>query len=140
MIQDSGQYYLQFALATYGEPAEPNYPVGLDVEIDTSGDGVADYAVYTIENNGFAAAGQSVTQVYDYTANTTVTTAYTDCDMDSGVVAMTVPFSALNLPDLGYPMNIVAYAIDDYFTGWVTDVISGGPNEILYTQEFRGST
>ena len=137
----SGQYYLQFAVATYGEPAEPNYPALFDVEIDvgtdgdphTALDGVADYAVFNAEKDGFAASGQNVTEIYDYAADTSVTTAYTDCDLDSGVVVMTVPLAGLGVPDLGYPLNIVVYAIDDYFTGYATDLITDGPYQILYT-------
>lgn len=137
----SGQYYLQFAVATYGEPAEPNYPALFDIEIDigtdgdpnTALDGVADYAVFNTEKGGFAASGQNVTEIYNYASNTTVTTTYTDCDLDSGVVVMTVPLAGLGVPDLGYPMNIEVYAVDDYFTGLATDLITDGPYQILYT-------
>ncbi len=132
-FQSAGEWYVQFAVATYGEPAGPNYPTSLEVDIDIDLDGNPDFAVFNLENGTFASSGQNVTALYDVGADATSLVSYTDCDFDSGVVAMTVPLSALSLPDLGYPMGMIVLGVDNYFTGQVTDAITDGPYWMYYT-------
>jgi hypothetical protein len=125
--------YIQFAVATHGEPAHPNYPSGVEVDIDTDGDGEFDYAVYHVENSSFGATGQNVTRVLNIAAGTAVSTFYTDSDLNAGVNILTLPLSALGLDDLGYPLQMAVWGYDNYFTGLPTDLITDGDLLILYT-------
>ena len=50
---------LEFAINTNGRRSHPAYPGGFEVDIDTNGDGVADYAVYNAEHGGFGSSGQT---------------------------------------------------------------------------------
>lgn len=119
---------VQFALATYGEPAHPNYPAQLEVEIytDAKMDGTPEhYIVFNTENVGFAASGQNVVLIYNVLTDTLSSSGFfSDSDLNSGVVVFTVPLSALGMSDYGVPMALFAYAADNYFTGVYTDYIA----------------
>lgn len=119
---------VQFALATYGEPAHPNYPAQLEVEIytDANNDGTYEhYVVFNTENIGFAQTGQNVVLVYNVDTGALASTGFfSDSDLNSGVVVFTVPIGLLGMGDYGVPMAVFAYAADNYFTGVYTDYIA----------------
>ncbi len=119
---------VQFALATYGEPAHPNYPAQLEVEIYTDADAngtYEHYIVFNTENIGFAQSGQNVVLIYNVDTDTLTSTGFfTDADLNSGVAVFTVPLSVLGMSDYGVPMAVFAYAADNYFTGAYTDYIA----------------
>ena len=117
---------LQFLMTTYDPRSHPLYPGGFEVDIDTTGDGVADYYVFQQELSGVGVTGQSV--VYVQKAGTTTATAvtFTDADFNSANVIYSVPYSALGLPggvSHATPLTIDLFAYDNYFTGDVTDFI-----------------
>lgn len=128
----AGQYYVQFVVATYGEPAHPNYPAGIEIDIDVTGEGDADFAVYQTELGGFGATGQNVTAVYDFANDTESVSFFTDCDLDAGAISFYVDLADLGI-GLGDSMKIVVWGYDNYFTDWTTDYIADGPNLIRYT-------
>ena len=115
---------LEFAVNTYGRRAHPAYPGGFEIDIDTNGDGVPDYYVYNAERGGFNATGQTL--IYVQNAATSVTSAYfyADADLNSGNMIMTVPMSALGL-QTGTTIGFTALAFDDYFSGLVSDTLTG---------------
>ncbi len=119
---------VQFALATYGEPAHPNYPAQLEVEVYTDADNDGrweHYIVFNTENVGFAASGQNVVLIYNVLTGTLASSGFfSDADLNSGVVVFTVPISALGMSAYGVPMALFAYAADNYFTGAYTDYIA----------------
>jgi hypothetical protein len=129
----AGIDYVQFAVATYGEPAHPNYPAGIVILIDTDGDGVHDYEVYHQEDVGFAASGQNTTVVYDVARETETVPFFTDTDLNSGVWLFTVPLALLGMEGMGEPLEMLVLGYDNYFTGAITDIIADGPYWILYT-------
>jgi hypothetical protein len=121
-LADAGA--LQFAIATHGRRSHPVYPGGFEVDIDTNGDGVPDFYVFQQELGGFAATGSSV--VYVQSASTGAASAYyyNDADLNSGNVIYTVPLAALGItPDM--PIGFDVYAYDNYFSGFLTDVVGG---------------
>ncbi len=129
---------VQFALATYGEPAHPNYPAQLEVEIFTDADAngtFEHYIVFNTENIGFAQSGQNVVLIYNVDTDSLASTGFfADADLNSGVVVFTVPLAALGLSDYGVPMALFAYAADNYFTGMYTDYIADpGDAPMWYT-------
>jgi hypothetical protein len=114
---------LQFALNTHGRRSHPAYPGGFEVDVDTNGDGVADYYVFHQENGGFAATGQTL--VYVQKAGTTTASAYfyADADLNSGNMTMTVPLGALGVA-AGTTLTLDFLAYDNYFTNALTDFVA----------------
>ncbi len=114
--------YLQFAINTFDRRAHPAYPAEFDVLIDTNLDGEPDYVVFTLENAGVGASGQTIVEAARL-SNSTITSAfYADADLDSGNMIMTVPLAAVGLsPHTKFSFTVVAF--DNYFTGQPTDVV-----------------
>jgi len=116
-----GDYALQFAVTTYGERAHPNVPASFEVWVDTNGDNRADFYVYNYEN-GFVTGGtgQNVTWVSDLATKVTTGYFYTDADLNSSAVILTLPFSALKVP-FGTQLRVMVAAYDTYLSGQLLD-------------------
>ena len=128
LVNISGGYGLQFAINTFGTRAHPNYPAEFDVYIDTNGDGLDDFVVYNFENGGFAVSGQNVVRIYNLNTGANGIFFFSDADLNSGNIILTVPFSFMGIsPDTQLRLSVYAY--DNYFTGWGSDAIEG----MIYT-------
>ena len=115
---------LQFAISTYGRRAHPLYPGGLEVDIDTNGDNVADWYVFQQELNGFGVTGQSAVYVQKAGTNTASAFFYNDADLNSGNVTFTIPMAAIGV-GLGTTLTLDVYAYDNYFTDFLSDALLG---------------
>ena len=119
--------FLEFAINTFGRRAHPNYPAEFDVEIDTNGDGKPDFIVFNAELGGFGITGQNVVFVFDVAAGTSTPVAFADADLNSGNMIFSVPMNqgdgSVIVPP-GSTLNFAVVAIDNYFTGAVTDQIA----------------
>jgi minor extracellular serine protease Vpr len=120
---------LEFAINTNGRRAHPNYPAEFDVEIDTDGDGVADYLVFNAESGGFGASGQNLVFLADLKAGGPGRGQFfTDADLNSGNVIFSVVVNAgvgtMTLAP-GATIGFAVRAFDNYFTGNETDAIEG---------------
>lgn len=113
---------LQFAVNTYGRRAHPNYPAEFDVIIDTNRDGEPDFVVFNAELGGFAVTGQNVVFVGNLATEQATAVAFTDADLQSGSVILTVPTLALGITD-DTTVDFEVAAFDNYFTGEQTDAI-----------------
>ena len=124
LIDFGGEPGVQFAVHTRGDRAQPNYPALFDVVIDNNLDGQADFEVFNQELGGFGASGQNTVFVFDDAATNATPTpvSYADADFDSANVILTAPLSAIGLTP-GSQFRFSVYAIDDYFTGAITDAI-----------------
>ncbi len=119
-----GADYVEFAISTHGRRAHPLYPGGFEVDIDVNGDGTPDFYVYQQEATDFAATGQSLVVVQNAATGSASAFFYNDADLNSGNVIFTVPLTALGVgPSATLGFDVLAY--DNYFTGSVSDVISG---------------
>jgi hypothetical protein len=116
--------YLQFGISTYGGRAHPNYPAEFDVYIDINHDGVDDFVVYNAESGAFGTTGQNWVVVYNLSTAAGQAFFYTDADLNSSNAIFTVPMSALGVT-ADTTLGLSVYAIDNYFTGNVTDAIEG---------------
>lgn len=115
---------LEFAINTNGRRAHPAYPGGFEVDIDTNGDGVADFFVFNAENGGFAVTGQTLINVQSAATGATSAFFYADADLNSGNMIMTVPLAALGLaPGQTFKFDVLAY--DNYYSGLISDAITG---------------
>jgi minor extracellular serine protease Vpr len=115
---------LEFAINMHDRHAHPAYPAGVEVDIDTNGDGVVDYYVYTGENGGFNVTGQTLIYVQKVGAASGSAYFYADADLNSGNMIMTLPLGALGVA-AGTTLNFSVLAYDNYFSGLVTDEITG---------------
>jgi hypothetical protein len=113
---------VQFAVNTYGERAHPAYPAEFDVYVDTNNDGNDDFVLYTVENGGFAATGQTVVAVVDLNTGVPVVNFFADADLNSGNLILTARASDLGITT-GSKFRFSVYAFDNYFTGWLTDFV-----------------
>ena len=113
---------LEFAISTFGRRSHPNYPAEFDIYLDTNGDSVDDYVIFNLESGGFAVSGQNVVYVQSLTSTTANAYFYADADLNSGNMIMTVPAFSVGVTP-GTPIGISVYAIDNYFTGAITDAI-----------------
>ena len=125
-----GADYLEFAINTNGRRAHPNYPAEFDVYIDTTGDGVPDFVVFNAENGGFSVTGQNVVFLGNLSTGTATAVFFTDADLNSGNVIFTVPMnSSAGSVHLGVApgttIGIDVFAFDNYFSGNLTDEITG---------------
>jgi len=113
---------VQFAITTFGQRSHPNYPAGFEVDIDVNNDGTDDFAVYNSESGGFAVTGQSIVVVQNLATSATAAYYYNIADLSSSNATYTVPLAALGLTT-GTKFSYTVLAYDNYFTGYVTDVI-----------------
>ncbi len=121
---DAGNLLLQFAVNTFGARAHPLYPAEFDVEIDTNLDGKPDFIVFNAENGGPITTGQDIIAVVDVATGVVTPVFFADADLDSANMIMTVPLAAVGLtPNAKFSFNVLA--VDNYFTGNVTDQING---------------
>ncbi len=106
---------VQFGINTFGGRSHPNYPAEFDIY-------VGDFVVFNLENVGFGASGQNVTAVVNQKTGAGSIFFFTDADLDSSNAILTAPLSALGLtPTSQFKFSV--FAIDNYFTGNVTDSI-----------------
>jgi minor extracellular serine protease Vpr len=118
-----GDGVIQFAIDGRDRRPTPLYPAGYEVDVDTNRDGTADYFIFQQEAGGFGASGQSVVAVQKASGGTSVF-FYSIADYDSGDIVFTAPLSALGLvANQAIDFDVLAY--DNYFSGLVTDDISG---------------
>ncbi len=126
-LTGAGANLIEFAINTNGRRAHPNYPAEFDIEIDTTGDGVPDYVIYNAENGPFASTGQNLTYVFNLATGRAAAFFFTDTDLNSGNVIMTVPLNVTGGVSLaaGATIGFSAKAYDNYFSGNLTDSIDG---------------
>lgn len=135
---DFGVDYLEFAISTQSRRAHPNYPAEFDIYIDVDADGDDDYVIYNGEAGGFGATGQNVVNVVNLKTGAGGAILYSDADLNSGNIIMTVPMNVPGLVSIapGTRLGISAYAYDNYFSGAATDAIEAmrfTPGNARYT-------
>jgi len=142
-------YGAQFAISTFGQRSHPDVPAEFDVHIDINHDGTDDLDVYNTDI-GFATTGTYSGQNGVFIADLTNGMAsgpffYTTADLDSANAILTVPLSALQTStglQLGTntPFAFSVLAIDNYFSGAVTDSIGPMHYELDMPQFYSGTT
>jgi hypothetical protein len=119
---------IQFGINTFGKRSHPNYPAEFDILVDNNRDGTADFIIFNLENGGFGVTGQNVVAVVNAVTGAGSIFFFTDADLNSANAILTAPLGALGLtPTTTFDFSVLA--IDNYFTGNVTDMIEG----ITYT-------
>ncbi len=115
---------IEFAISTNGRRVHPAYPGGFEVDIDTNGDGVPDFAVYNSELGAFGSSGQTVVNVLNLVTGKGSIFFFADADLNSGNIILTAPASFMGIVP-GKTISFDVLAIDNYFSGNVSDSIVG---------------
>ncbi|MFN5166246.1 MAG: S8 family serine peptidase [Pseudomonadota bacterium] len=127
---------IQFAVNTWGARSHPNYPAGFAVQIDVNNDGTPEFEAFTTESGTFASSGQNVTALRKLSTTTGSVFFFTDTDLATGNVIMTIPMVTTTLPGTGPQLSLTptstfsftVRATDNYFTGLLSDSI--GPMQV----------
>jgi subtilisin family serine protease len=137
-VRDIGDGLMQFGIDTYGVRSHPNYPAEFDIWIDSNNDGTPDYIVFNNELGGFGTSGQNVVNVFSFATGKTTPEFFDAADLDSGNAIFTVPMSAVGLSE-STEFSFVIQAIDNYFTGSITDSIGDVVADADGNPVFQGS-
>jgi subtilisin family serine protease len=126
--QCSSGVMAKFGVQTWQQVTHANYPLEIDIYLDTNRDGTADYIVYTSEWNAATAfAGDGRNVVY---AGPVVgphqALFFTQHGTNSGSFVLTVCGEQVGLSstDVGKLVNVDVYTSDNYFTGETTSHIA----------------
>ncbi|MGA2599025.1 MAG: S8 family serine peptidase [Bryobacteraceae bacterium] len=134
----SPAYGVQFAINTYGQRSHPDVPAEFDVYIDVNNDGNADLDVFN-DDIGLITTGTFSGQNGVFIADLAAGTAsgpyfYTVADLDSANAILTAPLAALTCSagsvTVSNPFTFDVLAFDNYYTGNLTDIISGMQYEL----------
>jgi hypothetical protein len=123
VLNDNGEYLLQFGISTYGTRAHPNYPAEFNVRIDTDRDGDDDYVVYNTESGGENGQGTNVVFVKDLSSGSETAYFYTDADLNSSNVILTAPMKELGMDGPATKFEFSVQAFDNYFNNSLTDSV-----------------
>jgi hypothetical protein len=122
-------FVMAFAANTFEQQTHSNYPFLFEVDIDADQDGDSDYAVFTAElpYPSFATDGRNVTYVLNLNTGSLGAFFFTDHDMKSGNTVMLICAEQIGMTTANFldPMDIAVFAVDNYFTGNVTDFFEG---------------
>ncbi|NNJ09874.1 S8 family serine peptidase [Chloroflexales bacterium ZM16-3] len=117
----------QFGVQTWQPVTHANYPLEIDIYLDTNRDGTPDYVAYTSELNAataFAGDGRNVTYAGPVDGPQTAL-FFTQHGTNSGAFILTVCGEQVGLTsaDAGKLIDVDTYTFDNYFTGALTSHI-----------------
>jgi subtilisin family serine protease len=140
---------VQFAITTFGQRSHPDVPAEFDIHLDLNHDGADDLVIFN-QDIGFATtgttfSGQNGVFVFDLGAGAaTGPYFFTIADLDSANAIFTVPLSALTTQSglalqTSTMFTFSVLAFDNYFTGNLTDAITGMQYELDMPQFYAQS-
>lgn len=138
---------LQFAVNTWNRQVHANGPALFELDIDTTGDGEADWAVYNFDlsNAGSLADGRNAVFAQDLATGTASVFFFTGHSTNSGNTTLTICGEQIGIDtaeEVGVPIGVDVLAADWYNSGAVTDValdLTVVPGSDRYTTTFSGS-
>ncbi len=133
-------YGVQFAVTTFGQRSHPDVPAEFDIYIDANNDGQPEFVIFNADIGSVTTgtlSGQNGVFVADLAAGTlSGPSFFTSADLDSSNAILTVPLSALSSTasslsvTINKPFTFSVLAFDNYFTGTLTDQITGMKYEL----------
>jgi subtilisin family serine protease len=138
---------LQFAVNLWDRQVHAVAPAMIEFDLDTSGDGVADFAVVNLDLGGpfTVADGRNVTYAVDLTSGEAVAFFFTGHSTNSGNLTLTICGEQIGIDtaaEVGQPMGVEVFGVDWYNSGLVSDEVVGltiVPGADRYTTTFSGS-
>jgi subtilisin family serine protease len=127
---DDESFVLALAVSTWERQTHANAPAAFEFDIDTSGDGVADFAIFNQDVSGGALSdGRNVVFAVDLNDPEAVPQAFFATlhatNAATTVLLVCAEQIGMTIDDLFAPISGVLLAVDIYFTGNVTDVVEG---------------
>ena len=123
-------FLLLLAVNTWERQTHSVAPAAFEWDLDTNGDGEADYAVYNLDAAGFT-DGRNLTFVEDLNAPASADNPsaffFTDHGTNSANTTLVLCGEQIGMDasDFGAPITADLFALDVYFTGRATDSIFG---------------
>ena len=138
---------LQFAVNTWNRQIHAIAPAIFEFDLDTNGDGTADFAVLNADLSGIGTLGdgRNVTYAIDIATGDAVAFFFTVHSTNSGNTTLTICGEQIGIDtadDVGNEMGVEVFAVDFYNSGTVTDAVTGltvVPGADRYTTTFSGS-
>ncbi len=124
----SDSFLLLLAVNTWERQTHANAPSAFEWDLDTNGDGEADFAVYNLDlNGGDLTDGRNAVWVEDLATSDVTIFFLTDHGTNSGNTTLILCGEqiGMNAADFGTPITADLFAVDIYFTGRTTDMITG---------------
>jgi minor extracellular serine protease Vpr len=123
-------FVLALAVSTWERQTHANAPAAFEFDIDTSGDGEADFAIFNQDAAGGALSdGRNVVFTLDLNDPEAVPEAFFATlhatNAATTVLLVCAEQIGMTAADIGTPISGDLLAVDIYFTGNVTDVVEG---------------
>jgi minor extracellular serine protease Vpr len=120
-------FLLLLAVNTWERQTLANAPAAFEWDLDTDGDGAYDYAIFNQDLAGDLSDGRNAVFSVDLATDAVDVFFFTDHGTNSGNTVLTICAEqiGMNAADFGTPITADLLAVDTYFTGRVTDVITG---------------
>ncbi len=142
-----GPLALQFAANTWERQVHAIAPATFEFDLDTTGDGVPDFAVINLDLSGLFAVGdgRNVTYAVNLTTGAASAFSFTGHSTNTGNTTLTVCGEQIGInaaADVGHPIGVSVFAVDWYNSGLVSDAVQGltvVPGSDRYTTAFSGS-
>jgi subtilisin family serine protease len=130
LCSDDPSFVLALAVSTWERQTHANAPAAFEFDVDTSGDGVADFAIFNQDAAGGALSdGRNVVFTVDLNDPEAVPAALFATlhatNAATTVLLVCAEQIGMTIDDIGAPISGVLLAVDIYFTGNVTDVVEG---------------
>lgn len=123
---DEASFVYAIAVSTWERTVMGAFPAEFDVFVDTNLDGEPDYVVFNGPLNGLADA-RAVTWVANLATNEVSAFFFADHGTNDSNTVLFICGEQIGLTaaDFGVPMDLDVYAVDNYFSGTVTDSVTG---------------
>ncbi len=120
-------FLLLLAVNTWERQTHANAPSTFEWDLDTDGDGEADFAVFNLDLAGDLSDGRNAAWVQDLSTNDATIFFLTDHGTNSANTTLVLCGEqiGMNADDFGTPITADLFAVDTYFTGRSTDMITG---------------
>ncbi|HEY3163371.1 MAG TPA: S8 family serine peptidase [Candidatus Limnocylindrales bacterium] len=138
---------LQFAVNTWDRQVHSVAPATFEFDLDTTGDGNADFAVINLDLSGLFTVGdgRNVTYAIDLATGDAAAFFFTGHSTNSGNTTLTICGEQIGIDtadEVGQPMGVSVFAVDWYNSGLVSDAVGGltiVPGDDRYTTGFGAS-
>jgi subtilisin family serine protease len=137
---------LQFAVHTWDRQVHAIAPATFEFDLDTTGDGVPDFAVINLDLGGAftLADGRNVTYGIDLATGDAVAFFFTGHSTNTGNTTLTVCGEQIGINEAAdiHPIGVTVLAVDWYNSGLVSDEIDDLtvlPGSDRFTTAFSGS-
>jgi hypothetical protein len=120
-------FLLLLAVNTWERQTHANAPSTFEWDLDTTGDGEADWAVFNLDLAGDLTDGRNAAWVQDLETGDATIFFLTDHGTNSANTTLILCGEqiGMNAADFGTPITADLFAVDTYFTGRSTDMITG---------------